>query len=505
MSPVRFGRRNSDRKTEGFAFASAVTYTALGAMWLLLITSAVMPTYQYANNYAYRTMNRNYSESGLDWAIAQLTAAKESGGVSAIDDLSEDGSPKTSTIPSNILGSDVHVTVSVNNIKPPTNSFLYDSQLDPLQDGAIVASNQWRVVQVTSQYAGLTHSIRTILKPMYNPPGGASPYFRMLLLGNEDITVNGVVTTDGYDSRTPLPILDLYGGSLGSNSNISLNGPAVIGGSLYVNSTPKGSTSAEVASATVASKVTDQVKVNGVTKGLKSTTGILPGVLDNVMGLGNGLPRGGERLNPMDVSLAADSFLIPPPKPAPTAAIDLGAVNVTGTGKIVIKNGAPQPTGSLNLHNTTVEIPPGDYKISSLSVSGVGSIQINSSVTTPVRFFVSGATPGANAVHLSSIGIVNLPTKPALFQIWYEGSKNIMISSLPNYYGVIYAPNAKVNISSVGLWSGAMVAKKFEINTASVLHFDKALMDPAYAQQFGLMYQPGSTINGLKAVSWEEL
>lgn len=509
MSPctsVRSGNQQHFRQREkGFALTSTVLCASLGTLSLLLFANAVLPTYQYAGSYALRTSNRSHAESGLDWAIAQLTAAKEAGTISPLDDLTTDGSPKVTTIPTNVLGTGIQATISVNNLKPPEDSFLYDAQFDPLKTGAVVSTNEWRVVQVSSSYAGLTHSIRTILKPMYNPPSGATPYFSMLLLGVDDIKVNGVVTTDGYDSRTLLPVIDLFGGTIGSNKNITLNGAAVIGGSLLVNSLPKGSTAAEVASANIASKVLDQVKVNGVTKGFKSTSGILPGPLDSVMGLGNGVPRGGDRLTPMDVSQSNNAFAVPPNKPAPTAAVDLGALNISGTGRLVVKNGAPVPSSNLHLTNNTVYVPPGDYKVSSISVTGLGSIEIQSSITTPVRFFVSGATPGADAVHLSSVGLVNLPTKPALFQIWYEGSKNIKLNSLPNYYGVIYAPNAKVNISSVGLWTGAMVAKSFEINTASVLHFDKALLDPGYAQQYGLMYQPGSTITGLKAVSWEEL
>src|SRR4029434_5090468 len=96
---------------------------------------------------------------------------------------------------------------------------------------------------------------------------------------------------------------------------------------------------------------------------------------------------------------------------APAAAVNLGALSVAG--------------------NTTTRIPPGDYKVNSISVSGNGKILLVPDAQGnygPVRFFVEGSSSGSSVVELTGSSIVNPTNVPSNLQIWYGGSKGVLLA-----------------------------------------------------------------------------
>src|SRR4029450_5110038 len=129
--------------------------------------------------------------------------------------------------------------------------------------------------------------------------------------------------------------------------------------------------------------------------------------------------------------------------------------------------------------NNVLNIRPGDYKISSLSISGNGQLVIRPNADGsygPVRLFVEGISPGTNVIQISGNGIVNQSMVPSNLQMWYNGAKNIQLSGNGNLHSLVYAPNAVVEVSGNGTYFGAMLAERVENNGNGPVHFDSALL-----------------------------
>lgn len=108
---------------------------------------------------------------------------------------------------------------------------------------------------------------------------------------------------------------------------------------------------------------------------------------------------------------------MPPPQSAPPATPNLGAVNLTNGAKLVISANASMPPLPLgNINGKTVTLPPGDYMMSSLRLSGGSSVQIDSTTQAAiasgskndVNFYLQGTTPPAIAMSVDNTSSVNM-------------------------------------------------------------------------------------------------
>jgi hypothetical protein len=486
-------------------------------MWLLAMTAAVIPMYQRASTGRYFTVVRSSAEAGLDYAVAMLNQALQTGTPSPVDDQSEDGSPATNQVPSNAVGnSGAQVTIQVNNVRPAAASSIYDPQWDQ-------PTNHWRVVTATASYAGLQKTIRVILKPEPGTPVTVStpvPYFQFAMFGKSLISMTGNAKTDGYDSRNgnydETENVDLYGGDVGSNKFGRFGGQANIGGDVRIYSQPKGSATAVVAEALTSDVVVmDQLVMNGVSNGFLGTNGATPGPNDNVLAKGQGTPtRTGDWETPIDASQSYDQIEVPPAKTVP-------ADSQVVTGSVTWDNGTtgwvsqPAPgqvadLGSISVTGQKVlNIRPGDYKISSLMVAGDGQINILPNAdgsAGQVRLFVEGIAPGENVIQVAGKGIVNQSKKPGNLQMWYNGSKNILLAGNGNLHSVIYAPNSYVKVTGNGSYFGAIMGDTVDNQGNGEVHFDKALL--ATSGSTAITFNRNQTQmapSALKTRSWQEL
>jgi hypothetical protein len=203
---------------------------------------------------------------------------------------------------------------------------------------------------------------------------------------------------------------------------------------------------------------------------------------------------------------------IPPAKTVPSDAqvvtgsttwsAQTGWVQQPATGQVA-------DLGNLSLSgNEVLNIRPGDYKISSLTIAGNAQLTIQPNADGsfgPVRFFVEGIAPGANVIQVTGNGIVNQSNVPSNLQLWYNGSKNIQLAGNGNLYSVVYAPNAGVKISGNGSYFGAILGDEVDNSGNGGVHFDKALLQTSGATALTFTKNQSQLApSALKTRSWQE-
>ncbi len=298
------------KNREGFSLVTVLSFAAIAAMLLSAIMLAILPVYERASQSRYYSIARTAAETGIDYTVSQLNAAIQQNNISALDDPTV-GPPYTvTTLPGSITGP-ATVTVTVENIAMPKTAYGYDTTRDPNNAASGLVRNDWRVIEATAQYGVVTRNIRVILRPGYlpNPASVTSPnpYFQGAAQSAQQLTLNGYVSTDGYNSsagpysasKNPL------GGNLITNTGATLSGtslaPISIGGNLTVDN--QGAPNSPVAITAPTEKqfnvVENQLTLNGIYTGYGTATpGFVPSPTNpppgtgtyNVLGLG--LPRG---------------------------------------------------------------------------------------------------------------------------------------------------------------------------------------------------------------------
>jgi len=510
---TRLSRVNhtNQRKT-GF---SLVTVAALGAvtmMWLLAVSAAILPTYQRAASGRFQTLARNAAEAGLDYAVAELNAAIAANVISPIDDDTQDGRSKLSNVPNAAINNtSANVKIYVNNVAAPTWAASYNELKDSSNPSSpfFGQPNKWRTVFSVASYAGISRSIGVVLEPIAvattNPTASTPtntqtpvPYFKYAMFGRALMNMSANASTDGYDSRNGtyggtnvLPT----GGDVGTNGTVSVGGNSRVGGDLVVYSTPAGSATSQVANQSGNAIVNDQVIINGIdNNAFVGTPGATAQPGDNVLGMDRGSPPV-PGYQPILESQSNPPIDYPAAPSAPAEAVNLGALSVSG--------------------NKTIQIPPGNYKVNSISVSGNGKILLVPDAQGnygPVRFFVEGSSSGSNVIQLTGNSIINPSRSPSNLQLWYGGSKNVLVAGNSNFYGVIYAPGADVKITGNGTYFGSFVGNTVTDDGNGYVHFDKALSEKAAA--LGLTYLNSTTASagthttllftGYRTISWHE-
>lgn len=513
-----------NRRSTGFSLVAIAALGVVAMMWLFGMSASVLPMYRRASISRYYTVVRSAAEAGLDYTVAELNKSLEAGETSSYDDTSTDGSPKTFEVPQEKLGNSASVvTIAVNNIEPPTTSSIYDPQLDAPNISSGVMTNGWRVVTATSSYAGLQKSIRVVLQPTYQPGGTVTvptPYFTYAMFGKALISMSGNAMTDSYNSAngayTASPSTanrNPYGGDVGSNTMGALSGNASIGGDLRIYSSPKNSSTNVVAIASSTVQVLDQVVLNGVSTGFTATSGEFPVAGDNVQAMGGGSPRVGDYTSPIDSSQSYDPASIPAAKSIPSdATVKTGRITWSGSNGYVAQPATNEVVdlSSISLSGTrNLHLQPGMYKVSSLSIAGQAKITLDAGSDGqfgPVQMFVEGNVPGSNVIQVTGNGILNSSQVPGNLQIWYNGSKTVMMAGNGALHGVVYAPNADVRAIGNGQYYGAVVANTVLASGNAGVHFDEAL--GTSGANWGLTYNQTGTaqvLSTLKTISWQEL
>ncbi len=521
------------RNQSGFSLLAVTCMGAIASIWLLATVGMVLPTYQRASQQRYYTVVRSSAEAALDYTVKYLDSVMGSSGFDSISSLS---------IPSQVLSnSGSTVSVSIANVSPTATSSVYDPQLDPTSPTSIVTKNLWRRVTVVSTLGSYSKSIQVLLKPSIGTAGGGAgsgfPYYKYAVFGRNRVSLSGNARTDGYHSSWG-PYggwnVNSFGGPVGANGpstwnsskppTVDLSGNAVVGGSLSVLS-GGGMGGPPAVTRSGNAVVNDQLFVNGTTSGgFQASDGATPLAGDTVKGLtttngeADGIPRQGERtisstINNTNLSQSQES--VPSGLTAPSDAYNVGSINVSANGRVIIQAGAPPPPSPINVSgNSTLYIPPGDYNVTSFTVSGNGQFILDSGLgTNPalasgtnVRMFVQGNTAGSNAIQISGNALVNNNTSvPAKFQFWYNGSKNVALAGNGNLHALIYAPNSSVNVSGNGNYFGSIFAANFNDTGNGMIHYDRSLANTSYASSAGLTWLPATSVTGLQTVSWREL
>lgn len=103
---------------------------------------------------------------------------------------------------------------------------------------------------------------------------------------------------------------------------------------------------------------------------------------------------------------------IPPVPTSPNTAPRLGTISLSGTATITIRPGVPAPTGPIGSKNSgNVLLPPGDYSITGLNMTGNSRIVVDPSVNVATNFYLEGnvsTLASAPAVNVANTAQINM-------------------------------------------------------------------------------------------------
>jgi len=304
----------------GFSTPMIAILGVVAGIWMLGIAAMVVPGMGAVTRDRARDVARSSAEAALDWGIKELNDPDSRSSV--------DGKTNVA-VPAELLGDPNYVAkLTVASIAPPTNSYLYDPQVDPTRPNSTIQDgNGWRVLTATVQAPGaVTRTVRVILKPNYrvnNLPGAPitqvvdgdpAPIFSNAAFAQLGLGGTGNLVTNSYDSDVlPNPaIFEDADGDIGSNTNISLRGNSHIGGDTNVFST--------VGNPAVVATGANNVTVSGNI---------------NVNGAAANFPS----VDPSHIKqyLSQDTVKLPPVPSAPSSAADLGGyMNLAGNSELLL-------------------------------------------------------------------------------------------------------------------------------------------------------------------------
>jgi Tfp pilus assembly protein PilX len=270
------------------------------------------------------------------------------------------------------------------------------------------------------------------------------------------LTFSGGSSTDSYNSATMtfasgLPVTQTYGGSVGSNGNLNVNGGQTqINGSL---STPRSGVG--------------NCKNGNVT----AYTGGAAQVSEGLVQL------------PQAISYPTPSAVIPVPPTSNVswsgstcAQLGLSAPTCTGTsGNLTLDpQGGTLVFGNINLNGGgTVHLRGGTYNINSISMNGNSTLIID---TGPVFMNVAGAS--TNQPISMSGGLISNPSYDATqFHILYGGTSTVSVSGGTASAAMVYCPNADVSITGGSNFYGSVVGASVTDTGGTHFHYDRRLQN----------------------------
>jgi hypothetical protein len=539
FKPLKMRKKRSVR---AFSLVTVLCAGLIGTMWIAGAYSMLVPLLQQSSAGKQSTMMRTLAETAVDFVSHDISNCMAAGQQSKYDDP-EVGAPYTTfdLLPSQLGVEDssnknVRLNIIVKNEHPASeqDSATYDFQTVPSTDTkkqwSMVNDKNvgWRMIEVRVGL-GSTASAKAIYRAMMRPDFGGISYGSGS--GGDPSKSTYFPTNDAAFSTTAL--------SVGSNStitgNLSTNGSRfgsaplsiagsgiTINGDVAVNSLSLGSddlvAQGSAANTGTQPKIKGFVSTNGDAAGFDSST-----IPDSSSVAVERPPNGAPNYNPdpsvdlISTKGSAPQTDIAPAPTAPAEATDLGAINLSGDAKLVIRDGAvdiPAGQSLANMTTGTASIPPGDYKISSMDVSGSSSILVGdgSTLSQPASFFVDNLSGGNSAVNIGGAGVSN--STSGNFQIWYNGTNNVTLSGVQATMA-IYAPNARVTVSSKGSpinFKGAILGNNVAVSNAN-LTFETPTASTKNGSTSGQMMYDVTSDNGkslikphgLKRILWQEL
>lgn len=541
---VRFSRifiRGKTRSQKAFSLVTVLCSGLIGAMWIAAAYSMLMPLIQQSSAGKQSSMMRTLAETAVDYVAKDISTCFASSQLSKYDDP-DVGPPYNNfdLTPSQLGIEDsgnkgVKLSVIVKNEYPgsESESSVYDFQTVPSAEtkkqwSMVSAQNVgWRTIEV---HVGLgsSASAKAVYRAMLRPDFGAvsygagsgsdpnkSPYFpsgnaafstTAMAIGS-NTTITGNLSTNG--SRFGSAPLTVSGSGITINGDIAVNSMSMASDDLVA----QGSAASSGSQPTL--------------KGFISTNGDVAGFdisgSDTSMVAVERPPNGAANYNPdpsanlISTGGSTPQTQIAPAPSAPADATDLGSIGLSGDAKLVIRDGPvdiPAGQSLANMTTGTAYIPPGDYRVSSLDVSGSSSIQVSDSsgMSQPASFYVDNVSGGNSAVNIGGSGIAN--STSGNFQIWYNGTNSVNLSGVQATMA-LYAPNAKISVggkSSPTNFQGAILGNSISISNAK-LTFEMPEAKTTGGGASGQMMYDVTSENGkssikphgLKKILWQEL
>jgi Tfp pilus assembly protein PilX len=435
---TQFKHLGQQRGQEGMSLA---TVLALGIVMTLFVSSIfaiVMPAFTKAAGLRNQNSLRAMCEAGMDYTIQSLNNSPT---LTAV------------TVPTSLLTiPDATVSVNISNSgDPPNTSMLFD----PLFTASSMTGS-WRMVTVTSQVGasrtvGTTKQMRCLLQPIVAAPSsfqyGLFGVASIIYAGQSGINTYNKIKGGKVEQRT-----GAEGGTLGKISQIYGNGGLTRsiqqGGSHYEYPNPQSyynqqfNIAGSVFNAQPASPGSaNWMQMMGNVYSNGSNTAYLPSIPSsyttgaNVFGAYNGIDAG------IPTGFSGSTFpvtgnwtggstawnvqptaangnttypqpTIPPAPDAPSGTTSLGNISLSNGAKLIIDPSAPVRTtqlSSLSGSGQSVSIPPGDYRINSISLSGGSSIQVASAAQSSgatTKFYLEGNN--TTAISVSNNSSINM-------------------------------------------------------------------------------------------------
>jgi hypothetical protein len=268
------------------------------------------------------------------------------------------------------------------------------------------------------------------------------------------LNFTGGSSTDSYNSATMtmaggVPVVQTYGGSVGSNGNLNINGGTTqIYGSLSTPRTGVGNCH------------------NG---SITALSGSAAQVSEGMIQL------------PQSVSYPAPSAITPAPPTgnvswsgSTCAQLSLSAPTCTGSaGNLTLDpQGGTLLFGDINLNGGgTVHLRGGTYNINSITANGGATIVIDNG---PIFMNVAGASTN-QPISLAGGAISNPSYDPTQFHILYAGTSAVTVSGGTASAAMVYAPNADVSITGGSDFYGSVVGSSVTDTGGTHFHYDRRL------------------------------
>ena len=280
------------------------------------------------------------------------------------------------------------------------------------------------------------------------------------------LTFQGGMQTDSYDSDNMTivagkPAVDLWGGNVGSNGNLTEGGTGtVVHGFLGTPRTGVGN---------CAAGSVDALTQNG---GAQVTSGVinLPQAVTYASpALPNPLPpitnvSIGKNTTCADLGLSA---------PACTGVkADPGSCVSGVCGLVFNPNGTTWSMGNISMTGgSQINLKAGTYAINSFSMAGNSTFVINSASGNVIMNVVG--TGKTTPVDFTGGTMSNPSFTPHTFQLQYAGTGNMKLAGGSSTSMIVYAPNAAVDLTGGSDFYGSILGKTIKDGGGTKLHYDR--------------------------------
>jgi hypothetical protein len=267
------------------------------------------------------------------------------------------------------------------------------------------------------------------------------------------LTFGGSATTDSYSSSAPLvggsPALGNSGGNVGTNGNLGDSGHATINGNVSTPRVGVGNCSAG--------------NVNAVTSSGNAT------INGNVLQLPQAqVMPAPPAPNPMPPNAASDvSTCVGLGITSPATCVSLlGNTTINPHGSTVV-------LGNISMNGGTLTLATGNYMVNSISLGGNATVSIAPS-TGAVIMNVAGVGQ-ATPIDFTGGSFSNGSFNPALFQIDYAGTGQVILTGNTNAAAMVYAPNAAGTLLGNDDFYGSIVTSTLNVSGNAKIHYDTRL------------------------------